>query len=104
TSTRARYRAASNEELLAAAVIVEERAEAQPQLFRQILFLQRLKEGHRRAEGAHERGAFRTAGEMLLQLGADVGRQAAVEVVGEQGDDPGAGRGHHLSMNLRSKK
>jgi hypothetical protein len=72
-------------------MIVEEGLEPKTQLFGQIVFLERLKQRDRRSERADERRAFRATREVLLEVGAHVSREAAVEIVGEQGDDAGTG-------------
>ena len=63
---------------------------------------QRLQQGDRRTEGSDKRGALGAAAQMMLEIGADVGRKTIVEVVGKQRDDAAAG-GTHATRNYKVK-
>ena len=74
----------------AGAAVVEESLEAEPQLFREVLFAQRLQEGDRRSERAHEVRALRAAAQVLFEVASDIGRQPTINVIGQEGNEAGA--------------
>ena len=88
----------------ARAAVVEECLQPQPQLFRQVVFAQRLQQSDRRSERADEGGALGAAAEVLFEIVPDVGRQPAVEVVGQQSDEAGAVGGITVSRKLKSRE
>jgi len=81
-------------------MVVQERAKLQAELFGKVLFFKRVEQGHGGSERPHEGGALGAAGEMLVKFRADIGRQPAVEVIGQQGDDAGTLGGGHFNLKL----
>ena len=80
-------------------MVVQERAKLQAELFGKVLFFKRVEQGHGGSEGPHKGGALGAAGEMLVKFRADVGRQAAIEVIGQERDDSGT-VGHSVTIEL----
>ena len=81
-------------------MVVQKGAKPQPELFGKILFFKRVEQGHGGSEGSHKGGALGAAREMLVKLRANVGREAAVEVIGQQGDDAGTLGSGHFNLKL----
>ena len=84
----------------ARAAIVEKRFQPKPQLFGKVVLLERMQQRDRRSERADKVRAFGAPVEVLFEILPYVSRQAAIDVVGQEGNNARA-VGH--VCNYRSK-